>query len=233
MPAQNGSREYLCSRPTSDLHLQKPEHMPWYHDRGELSAMHIRQALFDQYPARPHERKCYQSDARSDGDEDVGTQFPSRQRGETEQGDEDGQPVADGNPGEQHPGSQNRPDGRGVRPLYESLHIPILSVAAQRRRGNEDKYEGRQEDSGGRDDRTPKSRDQIANKRCGDEDRTGTQHADGYGNQKSALIQPSRLPHQSLFQKRHNDQPAPKREGAGFEKAEQQSSDDRTGGARN
>src|SRR5438309_1033439 len=83
-------------------------------------------------PARPQERKCYQSDARSDGNEDVGTQRPSPQRGETEQGDEDGQPVADGNPGEQHPGSQNRPDGSRVSALHESLYIPILSVSAQR-----------------------------------------------------------------------------------------------------
>src|SRR2546427_4834290 len=39
----------------------------------DLSDAHTR-GLFDQHPAWPHERKCYQSDARSDGDEDIGTQ---------------------------------------------------------------------------------------------------------------------------------------------------------------
>src|SRR5438876_6358560 len=152
-----------------------------------------RDILFNQYPAGPQDGKSDESDSSSDGDELVRAQFPSRQGSETEQGDEDGQPVADSDPGEQRAGTKNCPDGGGISPLHETLHVPVLPVPTQRRRGNKNQHERREEDAEGGDDRTPKPRDEIAHERRGDNNRPGAEHSDRDRNQEGALVQPSRL----------------------------------------
>src|SRR5215813_12641588 len=148
--------------------------------------------LLHEEPLGPQQRIGDEPDHRRHGHEHWVAYLPAEQDEETAQGYEDGQPVADGNPRQQHTCAQDGADGCGVGALDEPLHVRIGAVAQEYRRDDENEQERGQEDADGGHHRAPEARDQIAYERRGDNHRTRTHHPYRYRDEKVTLVQPAR-----------------------------------------
>ena len=69
---------------------------------------------------------------------------------------------------------------------------------------------------------SPRSRHEVADKYCRDDDRARAEHSDRLGNQKLPLVEPVKLLDQPLLQKRHDNETATESERSRFEKEQKE-----------
>src|SRR5713226_9462408 len=117
-------------------------------------------------------RKGNNSDDRGRGDKHWITHFPAEQHEQTCDGNQSRQPIADGYLAQQRRRSQDCSDCRRVRAFDEAPYIRLCTVANQDRRNDQDKQERWKEYSYRGNCRAPKSGDEIADERRGDDHRT-------------------------------------------------------------
>src|SRR5258708_5477963 len=164
--------------------------------------------LFHKDPAGLKQRKGDEADESRRRHQRRIADFPAEQNADADKADERRQPGADGNPAEQDRGAEDRADRRGIGAFDEALDIGIGAMADEDGRDDENEKEGGQEDADGRDQRAPETGDQVADEGCGNDDRTGTDHADGNGDEKLPAVEPAGLLYQSLLEKRDDHQTA-------------------------
>ena len=90
--------------------------------------------------------------------------------------------------------------------------VRLRAMADQDRRDNQNEEKRRQKYADGGDRSAPEARDQIADERCRDYNRAGTDHPDRHGDQELSLVKPARILDQPLFEKRHDHKSASKSE---------------------
>ena len=105
-------------------------------------------------------------------------------------------------------------------------------MSRQQWRGDEHKKKGWKENTDSRNDRAPKSRNEITDERCGDHHRPRADHADSDGDEELALIKPTKLLDKSLFEKGHDDEAASECQRPGLKEKEQEFAQDRARGGR-
>src|SRR5258708_7324603 len=99
-------------------------------------------------------------------------------------------------------------------------------MARQQRRGDEHEQKRRKKNADRRADRSPESRNEIADKGRGNDNRSRADHANGDSDQKLALIQPADLLNKSVLKKRHDHEAAPEGEGTCLEEEQQEFAQD-------
>ena len=88
-------------------------------------------ASSDEHPCRLQDRECNQSDDGSCADQHWIAHLEPEQHGETDNCNEDGQPVADRDAAKQDAGAEDGADGSGVCAFDEALDVQIAAMAAQ------------------------------------------------------------------------------------------------------
>src|SRR5215470_16651042 len=181
--------------------------------------------LFDINPAGLQQREGDQTNHSGRCDEKRVADLEAEQDCEAAKSHEHGEPIADRDLAEQNARAEDRADGGGIGALYKSFDIRIGAMPDQDRSDNQDQQERRKKYTDGRDERAPEPGHEIAYKGGGDDDGTGTDHADRHRHQKLASVEPAGLLHQPFFEKGHYHETAAESEASGFEKEGEQSAE--------
>src|SRR5262249_51887436 len=177
-------------------------------------------ALFDHHPCRLQQRERDEANHRRDRHEQWIVHFPEEENCQRRHRDESGQPIADCDLSEQNAGAQDRSDRRAISALYEALDIRIASVTQQKRGGHQHEDEGREKDSDRRDERSPKTGDQIANKGRGDHHRAGADHSDRNSDEKLAQTEAAIPSQEPMLEEGYDHKATAEGERTSFEEEE-------------
>src|SRR5215471_13304703 len=185
-------------------------------------------SLFDHYPSWFQNWKGNQANDSCGRNQRGIANLPTEKNSKRRDANEHCQPVADGNFPKQNTGADNSADGSRIGAFDKSLNVGIAAVTREERCCNQDEDKRRKEYADGGNKRAPKSSDQIANKRRGDDHGSGADHADSNGDKKLPLIEPVVLLDKSLLQEWHDHEAAAEGERARLEKKQKQFSQCRT-----
>src|SRR5215470_11737536 len=161
--------------------------------------------LFDINPAGLQQREGDQTNHSGRCDEKRVADLEAEQDCKAAKSHEYGEPIADRDLAEQNARAEDRADGGGIGALYKPFDIRIGAMPDQDRSDDQDQQERGQKYTDGRDERAPETGHEIADKGGRDDDRTGADHANRDCDKELASVEPTRLLHQPLFEKGHDD----------------------------
>src|SRR5215467_3053784 len=192
-------------------------------------------ALLHEHPFGLEEWERNESNDRRRGHQPGVAHLPPEKHQEAPKRDQRGEPVSDGDLPQQHAGTQDGADGRGIGAFDEALDIRILTVAHQNWRDDENEQEGGEEDTDRSRDGAPQAieqgaaqprRHEVADEGRRDDDGPRANHAHGHRDEEIAFVQPVHLLHETLLQEWHDDEAAAEGQRAGLEEESQQLAED-------